>query len=214
MKRGAHNSGEYIYYKCRCGVKAIKQEELDIEFMRMLDDIYIPPHEVEALKDGAKEILDAIKEFENKLETPMQLQEKIDKINERIKKAYADKLDGNIPTGMNDKEFNELINEWAADKDRLTTKLKERMEKSKILYDKLHLIMMFLNKLPEMFRLATPQMKREIIQTCCRTLSYDGKTLYIEQFPLFNEMKKWKNDIYGAGGGDRTHEYRNHNPGP
>ena len=115
---------------------------------------------------------------------------------------------------MNDKEFNELINEWAADKDRLTTKLKERMEKSKILYDKLHLIMMFLNKLPEMFRLALPQMKREIIQTCCRTLSYDGKTLYIEQFPLFNEMKKWKNDIYGAGGGDRTHEYRNHNPGP
>lgn len=73
------------------------------------------------------------------------------------------------------------------------------MEKSKILYDKLHLIMMFLNKLPEMFILALPQMKREIIQTCCRTLSYDGKTLYIEQFPLFNEMKKWKKDIYGAG---------------
>ena len=28
-----------------------------------------------------------------------------------------------------------------------------------------------------------------------------GKTLYIEQFPLFNEMKKWKKDIYGASYG-------------
>lgn len=198
MKRGAHNSGEYIYYKCRCGVKAIKQEELDIEFMRMLDDIYIPPHEVEALQDGAKEILDAIKEFENKLETPMQLQEKIDKINTRIKKAYADKLDGNFPAGMNEHEFSEMIMEWAREKDLLTAKLQERMEKSKILYDKLQLIMIFLNKLPEMYRIAEPRMKREIIQTCCRTLSYDGKNLYIEQFPLFNEMKKWKNSINGA----------------
>ena len=180
--------------------------------MRMLDDIYIPPHEVEALQDGAKEILDAIKEFENKLETPMQLQEKIDKINTRIKKAYADKLDGNFPAGMNEQEFSQMVMEWAAEKDLLTAKLKERMEKSKILYDKLQLIMIFLNRLPEMFRIAEPRMKREIIQTCCRTLSYDGKTLYIEQFPLFNEMKKWKNEIYGAPDGIRTHAYRNHNP--
>lgn len=198
MKRGSHNSGEYIYYKCRCGVKAIKQEELDIEFMRMLDDIYIPPHEVEALKDGAKQILDAIKEYENSIESPVELQKQIEKINERIKKAYRDKLDGSIPSGMSEQDWNEMIGEWAAEKDRITTKLNERMQKSRILYDKLGLIMAFLNQLPELFRLAEPRMKREIIQTCCRTLSYDGKTLYIEQFPLFNEMKKWKNSINGA----------------
>lgn len=212
MKRGAHNSGEYVYYRCRCGVKAIKQDELEIEFMRMLDDIYIPPHEIEILKDGAKDILDAIKEFESKIETPVQIQEKIDKINERIKNAYRDKLDGSIPVGMNENEWMDMIAEWAAEKDRLLIKLKERMEKSKILYDNLSLIMAFCNQLPQMFRLAQPEIKREIIQTCCRTLSYDGKNLYIEQFPLFYEMKKWKNCIYGADDGIRTHAYRNHNP--
>lgn len=212
MKRGAHNSGEYVYYRCRCGVKAIKQDELEIEFMRMLDDIYIPPQEIEILKDGAKDILDAIKEFESKIETPVQIQEKIDKINERIKKAYKDKLDGNIPVGMNENDWMDMISEWAAEKDRLIIKLKERMEKSKILYDNLSLIMAFCNKLPQMFRVAQPEIKREIIQTCCRTLTYDGKNLYIEQFPLFYEMKKWKNCINGADDGIRTHAYRNHNP--
>lgn len=197
MKRGAHNSGQYIYYKCRCGVKAIKQDELEIEFMRMLDDIYIPPHEIEALKDGAKEILDAIKDFENKLETPAQIQNSIDIINTRIKKAYKDKLDGNS-LGMSEDEWNKMISEWIKEKDYLQIKLNDRIEKSKILYDKLHLLMMFMNKLPELFRLAEPRIKREIIQTCCRTLSYDGKNLYIEQFPLFKELKKWKNSIYGA----------------
>ena len=198
MKRGAHNSGEYIYYKCRCGVKAIKQEELEIEFMRMLDDIYIPPHEVESLKDGAKQILDSIKEFEDKLESPVELQKKIEVINDRIKKAYRDKLDGNIPAGIEERDWNSMIEEWAKEKDHITIKLKERMEKSRILYDKLSVIMAFCNQLPELFRLAQPRIKREIIQTCCRTLSYDGENLYIEQFPLFNELKKWKFEVNGA----------------
>lgn len=193
MKRGAHNSGEYIYYRCKCGnVKAIKQEELDIEFMRMLDDLYIPPQEIEILKDGAKEILEAIKEYENKIETPLQIQEKIEKINERIKKSYKDKLDGNIPSGLSDDDWQEMIQEWAAEKDRLIVKLNERMQKSKILYDKLNLLIMFCNHLPELYRVATPQMKREVIQTCVRTLTYDGKNLIIELFPLFYEFKKWK----------------------
>ena len=91
-----------------------------------------------------------------------------------------------------------MISEWIKEKDYLQIKLNDRIEKSKILYDKLHLLMMFMNKLPELFRLAEPRIKREIIQTCCRTLSYDGKNLYIEQFPLFKELKKWKNSIYGA----------------
>ncbi|MCM1074022.1 MAG: hypothetical protein NC334_09470 [Bacteroides sp.] len=156
--------------------------------MRMLDDIYIPPKEIEILKDGAKEILDEIKNFENKIETPMQIQQRIEKVNERIKKAYKDKLDGNM-SFMSETEWAEMLKEWALEKEALTVKLKERMEKSKILYDKLGLLMAFCSQLPEMFRLATPQIKREIIQTCCRTLSWDGKTLYIELLSFHTQFR-------------------------
>ena len=53
--------------------------------------------------------------------------------------------------------------------------------------------MAFCNQLPELFRLATPEVKREIIQTCVRTLTYNGETLQIELFPVFYKMKYWKN---------------------
>ena len=137
--------------------------------------------------------------YANSLRTVVLIdEEKIEKINERIKKSYKDKLDGNIPSGLSDDDWQEMIQEWAAEKDRLIVKLNERMQKSKILYDKLNLLIMFCNHLPELYRVATPQMKREVIQTCVRTLTYDGKNLIIELFPLFYEFKKWKNVKNGA----------------
>ena len=74
--------------------------------------------------------------------------------------------------------------------------------------------MAFCNQLPELFRLAEPQVKREIIQTCIRTLSYNGETLKIELFPIFYKLKYWEKVKTGAGSGIRTHAYRNHNPRP
>ena len=56
------------------------------------------------------------------------------------------------------------------------------------------------------------KVKREIIQTCIRTLSYNGETLKIELFPIFYKLKYWKNVKNGADSGIRTHVYRNHNP--
>ena len=80
-------------------------------------------------------------------------------------------------------------------------KLEERNQKSKVLYNRLNLIMAFCNQLPELFRLATPEIKREIVQTCVRTLTYNGETLQIELFPVFYKMKYWKNVKNGASYG-------------
>ena len=229
MKRGAHNSGEYIYYRCKCGCKAIKQEELDKVFIDMLDDIYIPPKEIELIKDEARELLQAIKDYENSLESPIEMQKKIEQIKTRIKKSYSDKLDGNLPYGMDENDWNKLMADWASELNQLEMKLEERNQKSKILYNRLNLIMAFCNQLPELFRLATPEIKREIVQTCVRTLTYNGETLQIELFPVFYKMKYWKNVKNGADSGIRTapfwknvkngadsgirtHAYRNHNP--
>lgn len=201
MKRGAHNSGEYIYYRCKCGCKAIKQEDLEKTFIDMLDDIYIPPKEIELMKDEARKILQAIKDYENSIENPVEIQKKIEQIKDRIKKSYQDKLDGNLPYGMSEKDWNEMMAAWASELNQLEIKLEERKQKSKILYNKLSLLMAFCNQLPELFRLATPQQKREIIQTCVRTLSYNGETLKIELFPVFYKMKYWKNVKNGAPNG-------------
>ena len=198
MQRGAHNSGEYIYYRCRCGCKAIKQEELDKVFIDMLEDIYIPPAEIEAMKNEARELLQAIKDYENSLESPVEMQKKIETIKSRIQKSYSDKLDGKLPYGMTEEDWNGMMASWASELNQLEIKLTERMEKSKVLYNRLSLIMSFCNQLPELFRLATPEIKREIVQTCIRTLTYDGETLNIELFPIFYKLKYWKNVKNGA----------------
>ena len=180
----------------------------------MLDDIYIPPKEIELIKDEARELLQAIKDYENSLESPVEMQKKIEQIKTRIKKSYSDKLDGNLPYGMTEKDWNKLMENWASELNQLEMKLEKRNQKSKVLYNRLSLIMAFCNQLPALFRLATPEVKREIIQTCVRTLTYNGETLQIELFPVFYKMKYWKNVKNGADDGVRTHEYRNHNPGP
>ena len=170
------------------------------------------PRKIELIKDEARELLQAIKGYENSLECPIEMQKKIEQIKTRIKKSYSDKLDGNLPYGMDENDWNKLMADWASELNQLEMKLEERNQKSKILYNRLNLIMAFCNQLPELFRLATPEIKREIVQTCVRTLTYNGETLQIELFPVFYKMKYWKNVKNGAGDGIRTHEYRNHNP--
>lgn len=165
----------------------------------MLDDIYIPPKEIELIKDEERELLQAIKDYENSLESPVEMQKKIEQIKTRIKKSYSDKLDGNLPYGMTEKDWNKLMANWASELNQLEMKLEERNQKSKVLYNRLSLIMAFCNQLPALFRLATPEVKREIIQTCVRTLTYNGETLQIELFPVFYKMKYWKNVKNGAG---------------
>lgn len=102
--------------------------------------------------------------------------------------------------------------DWSSELNQLEMKLEKRNQKSKVLYNRLSLIMAICNQLPELFKLATPEIKREIVQTCVQTLTYNGETLQIELFPVFYKMKYWKNVKNGAGDGIRTHAYRNHNP--
>ena len=143
VKRGGHNSGEYVYYRCKCGCKAIRQEELEKTFIDMLDNIYIPPSEIEIMKEEAKEILQAIKDYENNIESPVEMQKKIEQIKTRIKKSYQDKLDNNLPYGMTRADWNKLMGQWASELNKLEIKLEERSQKSKILYNRLSLIMAF-----------------------------------------------------------------------
>ena len=104
-------------------------------------------------------------------------------------------------------------------------------------------ILKFSEKLPELFKKATPEEKKLIVTTMVKSITFDGENLKIELKDTFkvlqNLNKTTKNTLRTpnlrtpqkpsvrtkkadllpafckwAGGGDRTHEYRNHNPGP
>ena len=52
------------------------------------------------IKYEERELLQAIKDYENSLESLIEMQKKIEQIKTRIKRSYSDKLDGNLPYDM------------------------------------------------------------------------------------------------------------------
>ena len=74
------------------------------------------------------------------------MQKKIEQIKTRIKKSYSDKLDGNLPYGMDENDWNKLMADWASELNQLEMKLEECNQKSKVLYNCLNLIMAFCNQ--------------------------------------------------------------------
>lgn len=94
LKKGAHNSGEYVYYRCSCGCKAIREEQLEQTFIDMLENIYIPPREIELLKDEARELLQTIKDYEDSIESPVEMQKKLSKSRSGLNKAIKINLMG------------------------------------------------------------------------------------------------------------------------
>ena len=65
---------------------------------------------------------------------------------------------------MDENDWNKLMADWTSELNQLEMKLEECNQKSKVLYNRLNLIMAFCNQLPELFRFATPEIKREIVQ--------------------------------------------------
>ncbi len=81
----------------------------------------------------------AIKDYNNSIESPVEIQKKIEQIKNRIKRSYQDKLDNNLPYGMSERDWNEMMTIWTSELNQLEIKLKERKQKRKILYNKLSL---------------------------------------------------------------------------
>jgi len=91
LKRGAHNSGEYIYYNCTgkrggdCRTKTLKSEVIEKALTQIIEDIYLPPNVIVGVKDKAFQMLKDIEEFE--MENSDAIKKKIDTLQKRIHKA-------------------------------------------------------------------------------------------------------------------------------
>jgi hypothetical protein len=125
-----------------------------------------------------------------------------------------DKLDGNLPVGITDDDWNSMHREWHAEKDRYISKLKEAHDSAKIVYSRIDLLLKFCGNLPLMFKKATPSEKKQLISLMTRTLIYDGEILSVELKPAFENMRVLAKIENGASEGNRTLVYRNHNPRP
>ena len=169
------------------------------------------------------------------------LKQRIEVITKRIKNSYIDKLEGRIPAGMSEEEFNSLHKEWQEEKDLLLIRLSEANISSKHVYQKIEKILTFAERLPELFLKAEPEEKKMIVTLITKSVKFDGENLIVnlkDTFKVLQNVKKCvletvENDnlrthetlanikkdphseglfVNGAPDGIRTHAYRNHNP--
>ena len=195
LKRGAHNSGEYIYYNCTgkrggdCKRKTLKSEVIEKTLTQIIEDIYLPPSVIVGIKDNAFQMLKDIEEFE--MENSDTIKRKIDTLQKRISKSYIDKLDDNLPAGMSEEEWQILNKSWNEEKDKLVLRLQEIYSNTKIVFGKVDYLLKWCNDLPRYFAMATPEIKKQIIMTITDSITFDGENFNVKLHPVFEDFVKF-----------------------
>lgn len=197
FKRGKNKKGHYIYYHCANSkgvhesLKCHREEKFDNTFANILETIHLEEKHIQHLKHLASDYLKEFMEYEEKVVAD--LKQRIDVITKRIKNSYIDKLEGRIPAGMSEEEFNSLHKEWQEEKDRLIIRLNEANISSKHVYQKIEKVLTFANHLPELFLKAEPEEKKLIISTMTKSVKFDGENLIVnlkDSFKALQNVKK------------------------
>lgn len=197
FKRGKNKRGHYIYYHCanskgvHKSLKCHREEKFDNTFANVLETIHLEEKHIQHLKRLASDYLKEFVEYEERVVDD--IKQRIDVITKRIKNSYIDKLEGRIPAGMSEVEFNSLHKEWQEEKDRLIIRLNEANISSKHVYQKIEKILTFAEHLPELFLKAEPEEKKLIIGTMTKSVKFDGENLIInlkDTFKVLQDVKK------------------------
>lgn len=196
FKRGKNKKGHYIYYHCanskgvHKSLKCHREEKFDNTFANILETIHLEEKHIQHLKLLASDYLKEFMEYEERVVAD--LKQRIDVITKRIKNSYIDKLEGRIPAGMSEEEFNSLHKEWQEEKDLLLIRLNEANISSKHVYQKIEKVLTFANHLPELFLKAEPEEKKLIVTTMTKSVKFDGENLIVNLKDTFKALQNVK----------------------
>lgn len=196
FKRGKNKKGHYIYYHCanskgvHKSLKCHREEKFDNTFANILETIHLEQKHIEHIRHLASEYLNEFIEYEQRVVDD--IKQRIDVITKRIKNSYIDKLEGRIPAGMSEAEFNSLHKEWQEEKDRLIIRLGEANISSKHVYQKIEKVLRFSEHLPELFLKAEPEEKKLIISTMTKSVKFDGENLIVNLKDTFKALQNVK----------------------
>lgn len=191
--KGAHNSGNYIYYRCtdkkriHTSIVSIKQETLDEVFSEVFSSIHIPQKAVELLKPRIVRALDELYSIENQV-----YNKNINRLTELttlIKKAHEERLLGKSP--LSEEEFYTQMNQWQDEKMVISENIKKVSGMNKTIYSNISTIMKFLQNLPDTYANADTLGKQRLLRMIVDEVTYDTEAqhLSIKLKPIFQAFK-------------------------
>ena len=193
FKRGKSGKGHYVYYCCSNSkhvhkkLKYYREEYFDNTFASILETLHIEKEHVDRLRYLASDYLKEFADYE--IKAVKETRKQIDALTKRIKNSYIDKLEGKLPAGMSEEEFNAMHREWQEEKDRLLAKLNESNVSTKFIYARIDTLLKFTEKLPELFLSGTAKEKKLIVNAMTKSVKFDGKNLIVNLKDTFKALQ-------------------------
>ena len=196
--KGAHNSGDYIYYKCHnrkqahIHIKGIKQETLDETFNSIFAEIHIPKKVVELIKPKLVKALDEIYSTENQVY--MSNTKRLTELNTLIKKSNEERLLGNSP--LSNEDFERQMQEWQDEKELLSENNKTASKVNKTVYSNIDTLMKFLSNIGDTYKNASIESKQRLLRMVCEKVTYISETeeLTVKLKPIFQALRILKDN--------------------
>lgn len=197
--KGAHNSGDYIYYKCHnrkkihTSIKGIKQETLDNIFNSIFKEIQIPKKVVELIKPRLIEALDNIYATENQVYTTNT--QRLKQLNLLIQKSNEERILGKSP--LSESDFNNQMKAWVDEKILLAESIQTASKINKSVYTNIDTLMKFLQNIDDTYKNASVENKQRLLRMVFEKATYDTETqqLNVKLKPIFQALRITKDNL-------------------
>lgn len=174
----------YIYYHCtgakgNCKQPYIRQEKIESYFEDLLENIHVPQDIQAMILQGLRESMHDKIEYHNNLIGTIEKQ--IHVLQNRIDQSYLDKLDNKI----SEEFWRHQTTKWTAEKETLTMKLVNSQRADTHYFENAKLILELSENASRLFKLTTPDQKRQLIKLMVSNCSYAAGKLDVELKPVF-----------------------------
>ena len=180
--------GKYIYYHCTgnkggsCKQDYIREEKIDNAISEVLKLIKIPTEIRKTVYHELKVVHDKKNNYSKEVKNNIQKQITI--LENRIERAFQDKLDDNI-THEQWKKYND---KWQIEKDKLIIQLEEINKLDKQFYEQADILLGFTDNAHELYLKGSLAQRRKIIEIISETISYKDKNFDIKLRPVFQTI--------------------------
>jgi len=161
--------------KGNCHTPYLRQEVIEKQISEKLKNIQLSQQNKETVYKGLKEALKDKISYHN--QSVKALEESIAVIQNRLDKAYLDKVDGNIT----DDFWRYNTDKWQKDKEDLTLKLLAHQKTDNSYLQNAEMIMELAEKAYDLFLRQDSRERRKLVNLLYSNSSFDGKSL---QFTL------------------------------
>jgi hypothetical protein len=193
LRHGAHNSGNYIYYRCSNYSKVhekeknIRQELIDEAIQEVIESFDITDNEITSIKKEIYNAINDVKKYEHK--SINDLRKQYDEVVDDITQYLTHKVDG-----ISDITRGEILKKLETKKDTIARNIANLSENSKDTTKRISILIDFANRIPELYLKATIEEKRLILNTITESITYDeeSNTLRVKLRPVFEHLRQIK----------------------